>query len=179
MMFFGIMFPMVTLILPGGSSKNKAWLEETAGKIPGDGEIRPIYWGHWDDPDIKFDPKVKANLLDSVSGKRVVDIVAKSVGTLVASYLIQKSPEKIRKVIFCGIPLNDLSEEDKNTIKDALDKIAPENFICFQNEKDPHAEFGEVEKNLSEVSGDLKIISKPRVDHEYPYYEDFNKFLEG
>lgn len=170
---------MVTIIIPGYSSHNKKWLEDTAASISSDGEIRPIYWGHWDDPIIKFDPRLKANLLDAVSGKRVVDIVAKSIGTLVASYLIQKSPEKIRRVIFCGMPLNDIGEKEKEIIKNALSKIPSENVICFQNSEDPHGSYDSVKNFLSGHESDVEIISKPRDDHEYFYQDDFNKFFLG
>jgi len=170
---------MVTIILPGYSSHNKIWLEETAKQIKVDGEIRPIYWGHWTDPEIKFDVKEKARLLDTVSGKRVTDIIAKSIGTLAASYVIRKSPEKIRKVILNGIPLNDLSESDKGIVKSALKLVSSENVICFQNEEDPHGGFDQTKNFLSGINSEIKVISKNRNDHEYPYVEDFNKFLLG
>lgn len=168
---------MVTIILPGYSEHNKAWLEDTAAKIPGDSEIRPIYWGHWTDPNVKFDPKVKAQLLDGITGKRVVDIIAKSIGTLAASYLIERSPEKIRKVIYCGIPLNDLSENDKDIIKNALRKLPAGSISCFQNDEDPHGGIELVKYFLSEFGDDLQLNEKQRPDHEYFYQEDFNKFL--
>lgn len=170
---------MVTIILPGYASHNKEWLEETAKNIPGNSEVRPVYWGHWTDPNTKFDPKVKANLIDGVAGKRVVDVIAKSVGTLAASYLIQKSPEKIRKVIFCGIPLNDLAEENKEVIKNALRKLPQGSVICFQNDQDPHGGIDALRSFLSEFGGKLEIIEKQRSDHEYFFQDDFNKFLLG
>lgn len=170
---------MVTIILPGYSSHNKKWLEETATNIPGDGEIRPIYWGHWTDESIKFEPRVKANLLDSVSGKRVVDIVAKSLGTLVAAYLIQKSPEKIRKVILCGIPLNDLTEEDKEVLKNALRNVSPANIIYFQNDEDPHGGVEALKTFLTGLGSVSKVIEKQRSDHEYFYQKEFSEFLLG
>lgn len=170
---------MVTIILPGYSEHNKKWLEETAAEIPGDGEIRPIYWGHWTDPSIKFDPKIKAGLLDGVAGKRIVDIIAKSIGTLAASYLIEKSLEKIRKIIFCGIPLNDITENDKNVIKNALRKISPQNILFFQNDQDPHGGVESVKYFLSEFGNGIKLIEKQRGDHEYFYQSEFVSFLLG
>ena len=170
---------MVTIVIPGYSAHNKEWLEETTGNIKTEGEIRPIYWGHWSDPGVKFDPLEKAKLLDGISGKRVVNIVAKSIGTLVACHLIQRSPEKIRKVILCGIPLNDLMESSKETIKAAIKNIQPENLICFQNDEDPHGGFDALKGFLSGVGTDTNIVSKPRADHEYFYQSEFNKFLLG
>jgi pimeloyl-ACP methyl ester carboxylesterase len=170
---------MVTVILPGYSIHNKEWLEETAQKIGTDGEIRPIYWEHWTDPDSKFDAKEKARLLDGVAGKRVVDIIAKSIGTFVAGYIIEKSPEKIRKVILNGICLTDLGDDEKEILKSALKLISPENIICFQNEEDPHGDFEQAKKFLSDVDPEIVIVSKPRDDHEYPYFEEFGDFLKS
>ena len=170
---------MVTVILPGYSVHNKQWLEETAQKIDADGEIRTVYWDHWTNPEKKFNAKDKGRIINDIAGIRMVDIIAKSIGTLVAAYLIQKSPLKIRKVIFCGIPLNDLSENDKEAIKLALKSIPFENIICFQNEEDPHASFGSVKRFLSGINSKVELISKPGSDHEYPYYNDFKNFLLG
>lgn len=170
---------MVTIIIPGYSKHNKEWLEETAQAVKTDGEIRPIYWGHWNDPDIKFNAKLKASLIDTVSGKRVVDIIAKSIGTLVASYLIDKSPEKIRKVILNGICLNDINEAEKESIKNALKKIPSENILIFQNDEDPHGSYDMVKNFLSEFGNDIVVVQKHRDDHEYFYQEDFDKFLLG
>jgi pimeloyl-ACP methyl ester carboxylesterase len=168
---------VVTIIIPGYSTHNQKWLEDTASNIRTDGEIRPIYWAHWKDPSHKFDAKSKANLLDAVSGKRVVDIIAKSIGTLVASYLILKSPTKIRKVIFCGIPINDIDESAKEVIKTAVRALPLENIILLQNNEDPHGGIDALKGYLSEFGSDLKIVEKPGVDHEYFYQEDFNKFI--
>ena len=170
---------MVTVILPGYSIHNKEWLEETAQKIGTDGEIRPIYWEHWTDPDSKFDAKEKARLLDGVAGKRVVDIIAKSIGTFVAGYIIEKSPEKIRKVILNGICLADLAEDEKEILKSALKLISPGNIICFQNEEDPHGDFNQAKNFLSGVNTKITVISKPREDHEYFYIDEFRDFLKS
>ena len=170
---------MVTIILPGYSAHNKTWLEETAQKIGVDGEIRSIYWEHWNDPGKKFDKKGKARLIDNVAGKRMVNIIAKSIGTLVAAYLTQKSPEKIHKVILNGICLNDLDGDQKEILKFALKLIPHEDIICFQNETDPHGSFETAKKFLSDVNTEIVIISKPRSDHEYPWFEEFHNFLLG
>ncbi len=170
---------MVTIILPGYSVHNQAWLEETAKSIRSEGEIRPVYWGHWTDPKAKFDPSQKANLLEGVTGRRVVDIIAKSLGTLVAAFLIMRFPEKIRKVILCGIPLNDIGEDEKEIIKNALRKIPLENVICFQNDEDPHGGTMMLKGFLAEFGNDIEIIDKQRDDHEYFYQQEFNKFLLG
>lgn len=160
---------MVTFILPGYSSHNQEWIDAVAKNLNVEGEIRPIYWDHWQDESQKFNPEEKGRLLSGLAPQKLVNIVAKSVGTLVASYIIGEIPQQINKVIFCGIPVNDLSAEEieriKKVIRDLGDKI-----ICYQNENDPHGSY-------DQIKGITKAISKPRSDHEYPYYEEFDKFL--
>ena len=87
--------------MPGGSPKNKAWAEETSKQLKLDHEIRPVFWSHWDDPDVTFDPKEKVRLIVDVAMQNSINIVAKSIGSLVAGYIIAEVPQKIEKVIFC------------------------------------------------------------------------------
>lgn len=170
---------MVTVIIPGYSLHNKEWLEETAQKIDVEGEIRTIYWDHWSESGKEFNPKEKARIINDIAGLRMVNIIAKSIGTLVAAYMIQESPEKIRKVIINGIPLNDISEEDKEVVKSALKLVPPEDIVCYQNEEDPHGDFDQAKNFLSKVDPKVVVITKPRSDHEYFYQDEYRKFLLG
>ena len=90
---------MVTFVLPGYSAKNKEWAEEMAERLKLDGQIRPIYWDHWENPEKLFKPKEKARLIAGLAVKNRVNIIAKSVGTLVAAYVVGSIPEQINKVI--------------------------------------------------------------------------------
>jgi len=172
--YYYTILPMLTFILPGGSVKNKEWLEECAMSLKVEGYIRPIFWDHWDDPDADFDKKEKATLISRHSKGDKLNIVAKSIGSLVASYIIEQVPDQINKVVICGIPLHDISEEEKESIKKALGSLPAEKLLCFQNAGDPHASFEEVKKFLPKG---VKLISEPRADHSYPFYAEFNKFL--
>lgn len=160
---------MVTFILPGYSSSNQEWAATVSRSLNVEGEIRPIFWDHWRDEGERFDPKEKARLLSDLAPNKVVNIIAKSVGTLVASYMIENISQQIGKVVFCGIPFNDLSEEEKEVIKKAI-KTCGDKIVCYQNDNDPHG-------NYTQVKDFGDITSKPRDDHEYPYFEEFDKFL--
>ncbi|KKU10307.1 MAG: hypothetical protein UX13_C0015G0016 [Candidatus Woesebacteria bacterium GW2011_GWB1_45_5] len=170
---------MVTVILPGYSSKNKDWAMEAAREVKMDHEVRPILWDHWQDPDKKFDAKEKADDVVDILLDERVNIIAKSIGTLVASYMIEKITERIDKVVFCGIPLNGLTEDKKQDMRNALKSFPHDKIICFQNQEDPQGSFDAVKKFISEVSPDIKVVSKPREDHEYPYYPEFQVFLKN
>lgn len=165
---------MQTLILPGYSEKNSLWLNECAASIDSEGVIRPVSWDHWKDKAEKFDPKEKGWLIARHSRGDKFNIIAKSIGTLVASYVAGEIPEQINKIILLGIPLNGLSSTDKKDLLEGLNSIPTENIICFQNEKDPHGSFIEVKNFLPDT---INIIKKPTNDHEYFYFSDFNDFL--
>ncbi len=170
---------MVTFILPGYSLKNKKWVEETAAGLNLDHETRPVFWNHWDDPEKKFDPKEKVRLIVDTARENSINIVAKSIGTLVASHIISQVPGRIEKVIFCGIPLNDFNEEDKEVLRNTLRSFPAEKILCFQNEDDPHGTFDQVKDFLAKANSGIQLISKPVADHEYPYFEEFHDFLRG
>lgn len=160
---------MITFILPGFSIKNKEWVEETASSIKPEGQIRPVYWDHWDDSSQKFNAEEKADLIVRHSKGDQLNIVAKSIGTLVASLIIEKVPEQINRVILCGIPVNDLKSDEIEIIKKAIHSLG-DKIIILQNDADPHGTFDQV-KNFGNVT------SKPAGNHEYLYIEDFQEFL--
>lgn len=169
---------MLTLVLPGGSAKNKEWAQKTAQGLDLGHIVRPVLWEHWDNPDMPFDPKDKAGELLEVAMDDSLNIVAKSIGTLVAVYILQDNPDRIKKLILCGIPLHDLSESDLKNYE-VLKNFPTEKIVCFQNADDPHASYIEVEKFLKEINPKIKIISKSRNDHDYPFYSEFQGFLNG
>jgi hypothetical protein len=86
---------------------------------------------------------------------------------------------KIRKIILCGIPLNDLREEDIASYKILEDIAHPEDIICFQNSGDLHGNYREVLEFLDKINSKVKIISKNSLTHEYPYTGDFVKYLKA
>lgn len=105
-----------------------------------------------------------------------VNVIAKSVGTMVAMHLLAEIPEQINKIILCGIP--SVSEERKNLFAAYLADFPAKEIIVFQNTKDPLASFEEVKDFMKDVNPKIKVIEKNRSDHNYPYFEDFNDFLE-
>lgn len=163
---------MQTLILPGFSVKNKNWVDEVSDSLKVDGIIRPIHWDHWDDETQKFDAKEKAMVIARHSRGVKLNIVAKSIGTLIASYIIQLIPDQIEKVIFCGIPIKDLSENDLDMVKKTISQMK-DKIVVFQNDNDPHGSYEQI-KNF-EI--DFKLIKKPSYNHKYPYFEEFNSYL--
>lgn len=160
---------MQTLILPGYSISNKEWVDETAKNIESKDIIRPFYWMHWTDENSKFDPQEKAELIAKHIRGDKVNIIAKSLGTLVCSYLYRIVPNQIEKIIFCGIPLKSLNEEEIELIKKCI-VSKQRKLVGFQNINDPLGSFEQVKD-----FGNIKMTN--RDDHSYPFFEEFNKFL--
>ena len=166
---------MITFILPGYSSRNKDWADEVAKNLKLDGQIRPIYWDHWKDESQTFKPKEKAELIIRHSKGETMNMVAKSVGTLVAALIAKEIPSQVNKVILCGIPT--VSEERLKIFREAFSNFPPEKIIVFQNKKDPFATDIEVKEYMKKVNPKIKVVSKERSGHNYPYYEEFNNYL--
>ena len=170
---------MITFILPGFSASNKEWVDEVLRNIKLGGDIRPIYWDHWTDTQKKFNPEEKARMLSNVTGSDTVNIISKSLGTLVASFMIKSIAGRINKVVLNGVPMTDLNENDKLVITEALRSLPPKKIICIQNSNDNHGSFSEAKEFVGGINQEIKIIEKEASDHNYPYYQDFQSFLEG
>ena len=160
---------MQTLILPGYSSKNKDWVDAVAANLKFDGIIRPFYWGHWTDETKNFNATEKAMLIAKHVKDEKLNIIAKSIGTLVSALTANLIPERINKIIFCGIPVNDINDSEIEIIKKCIQDFG-DRILVIQNMDDPHGSFEQV-KNFGNVK--MKIAS----NHDYPYFEEFNEFF--
>lgn len=162
---------MTTIILPGYSPSNKDWAEEAARQLTANGLPATVhYWEHWTAG--SFSPKKEiAKILQEV-GEGKINILAKSVGTGIASDIIAKIKNQIEKIILCGVP--QINKERYQNFAN----FPGENIICFQNTKDPWAKYEEVRDFLAAINSKIKVISKEAPDHNYPYYKDFKQFLD-
>src|SRR5258708_26511185 len=146
---------MRTIIIPGYSHKNKEWADNVAQNLP-DSEV--YEWKHWSDPNIKFSPKDEAK---NIADLKPINIVAKSIGTMVAMIILKDSIASLQndsstsfragKIILCGVPLNDLNEDDKYNYK-ILSDFPAEKIVVFQNTEDEHGRFEEVRNFLSQIN---------------------------
>jgi len=167
---------MNTLILPGYSSKNKDWAEEIKRRLAPKIVSRIIYWSHWETGQFEegWIEKEVEKILDSE--KSQINVIAKSIGTIVAMKILKLKPQLINKIILCGIPIYDFKPGDGKFYQ-VMESISADNILCLQNENDNHGSFIDVEKFIHAINQKVKIVSKPRSDHDYPYSDDFIKFL--
>jgi len=167
---------MKTVILPGYSKNhNEVWAEEIKNNMRLGHEILVHKWRHWTE-DKSFSLKFELDKIKDEIGDEKVNILAKSVGVLVALKLIPKIFSQVKRVILCGIASVD-SEDRKDLLKAVLAKVNVKDILCIQNKKDEFVPFSQAEKFYHLVEPRLKVISKPRSDHYYPYPEDFERFF--
>lgn len=167
---------MQTLILTGVSPHNKEWAEQVKQGLESHGiPSTVIYWPHWESG-VQEPGWIEAEAQKIVDQGEVINILAKSAGTAVAMVVLKLKPEIVNKLILCGIPFHDLEEEEDNYYQPLKDFPA-ERVLCIQNEKDNHGSYKEAKAFLDSRNPAIKVISKPRNDHEYPYPEEFIRFL--
>lgn len=169
---------MNTIVLPGYSIKNKEWLEELRQKA----DIKPldiVEWSHWKVE--SSDPnwiKSEVSKIINMYGNQKINVIAKSLGTLIAMNILNQKLEIFNKVILCGIPINDFESGDAEAYE-ILGKLPSNKVACIQNNNDPHGNLDQIRKLLNSVNPDIQLISKESSDHNYPYYEDFRSFLKS
>lgn len=166
---------MKTVILPGYSPHNKDWALDIKKELKIGHHVLVHEWRHWSSGSFSL-PSEAESILKKV-GKEKINIIAKSVGTRVAMHLIVKIPDQINKVILCGIPTKGESKVAKKSYSEGLSLLSPSQAIVYQNNKDPFASFAEIKKFIGAINPKIKVIKKPRADHQYPYSSDFQKFL--
>jgi hypothetical protein len=170
---------MNILILPGFSIKNRIWLEETDKYLSREHLCISHEWKHWqtgNNGDFSIEKEIPI-IKKQIHAFSEVCIVAKSIGSYVASFLLKDSHITFPKIIFCGLPLTDLNQLDQGQFKNNLSGINIDTFVCFQNSKDPHGGYDEARVFLTEINMRFKVVMKDGDTHDYPYYEEFKEFL--
>ncbi|OGM20160.1 hypothetical protein A2863_00875 [Candidatus Woesebacteria bacterium RIFCSPHIGHO2_01_FULL_38_9b] len=167
---------MKTIILPGYSEHNRDWAEGIAEHLNLGHKAFVHEWRHWQEKSLSFSLRNETEKILQEVGEDKINIIAKSVGVYVALNLIPKIALQINKVILCGIA-SVVSEDRAELVKTLTSKIPLENILCIQNENDKFVPFAEAENFYHSVEPKLTVISMPRSDHNYPYSEDFRKFL--
>jgi predicted alpha/beta hydrolase family esterase len=166
------------IIIPGFSEKNKEQVDSYAAYVEEKGyKTVKVYWPHWESGDSsKFDKHAEVlrikNIINDVKDGEIV-IVAKSVGTLIASEILKTIDKRIvRRVVLVGLPLqwNDERSSEEYQYYEALNELDPAIVTIIQAKNDPYCSYVKVERFVREIMKNKKIeiVGINRDDHEYP-----------
>ncbi|MFC1625664.1 hypothetical protein ACFL1Q_01315 [Patescibacteria group bacterium] len=174
---------MNTELLGGGSFKNKSWVDEIQQKLQPEITAIVVYWNGWErGEDAKIDFEAETKKAAELVGNKPFDMVSKSVGSYIGLNVIEETGNLVRKLIICGVPLKDFPIEEIEKRYEILSSISVENVVVFQNEKDPHGSFEEVNSFIAKINSGIKVVKKIgefSETHNYPYPQDFKEFLLG
>lgn len=167
---------MKTLILPGFNIKNREWAKACADNLVNfNPEI--VEWQHWQSGDPHdFDFVNEAKVMLELASGEPVNIVAKSIGTLVVMHFI-KLGGQINKLILCGIPLRDIEKEKQDY--QVINDVPSKKILWLQNEFDPHGTLTECNQFRQDFGINIVVLKKLRDDHDYPFFSDFVAFFKG
>jgi hypothetical protein len=177
---------MKTAILPGYSPHNKEWAYEVKDNLKLGHKIIVHEWEHWplsgsgsSNGQGSFSVKREIAKIMKEVGNEKVNFIVKSVGTRVLMHIAPLLQKQIVKAVLCGIPTKGTSESVYKIYKQGLSVLKPDHLIVFQNVKDPFASYSDIKILVGSINEEFQIVKKPRSDHHYPYYEDFQKFLSS
>lgn len=170
---------MKYFILPGFSEKNKEWAYEIKTELDTNGvENAVVEWEHWTSGvESDFDFAHEGEKIVKEIGDTQVGIIAKSVGSILATKLLKSIPGKISKLALMGIPLKSLTENDKSGFS-FLKDFPAENIKIFQNSQDPYGSFKEVREFIGGINEEIEVVMLLRDDHHYPVNEVLLNFVK-
>lgn len=169
---------MKTIVLPGFSPKNKEWAYEVKDNVKLDSPIIVHEWIHWKTGSSGLSLKKEIDSIIKLVGNEDVNFISKSVGTRVTVNLLTLIGKRIKKIVFCGIPLRGFGKKTKDMFKKELSSFLHQNIIIFQNVNDPWGNFIVVNKFIKGINNEIKVVEKERSDHNYPYYKEVEEFLK-
>ena len=166
---------MNVLILPGYSASNLDWLLWLKEKL-GRKDVDVVHWRHWtsEPKEVDWTLMEAENIISYLSHPTIV--IAKSLGTLVLMKMLASNSEFISGIVLLGIPINDLSAQDKKYY-DVLRHFPVSRVLSIQNVNDNHGAYENVRSFVQSINSQISPVSMPRDDHSYPYVTEILEFI--
>ncbi len=170
------------IVLPGNSSKNKAWGELILEHYtPQFDSLFMLEYDHWasGEANINFaieEVKLKTHI-ESLSSDTEIILFAKSAGSLLALQAIHHGVLKPVQVVFFGMPL-DLAA-DKH-FKDSWELLSSLNVptIAFHNVADPTTSYEFTRSMLATHNRNIELIATVGIDHWYGDLNTYDDFIK-
>lgn len=169
---------MQVLILPGFSQKNKRWAQDLSRFLSPQFEAIFHSWKHWESSkNAVFSPESELKLIRTqLESNQVSHVIAKSIGTYVLALGLPELQPFIKKILLCGVPVNDLSVEERGIYKNYRSHPKSD-IICFQNNLDSHGSAADLMSLFELTKLDIPLRTFEADTHDYPYYKEIVNFL--
>lgn len=154
------------MLFPGFSKSNREWACDLKDYFQQKGlDLHVVSWLHWQQEKASFNINQEAQRVVDITGDSEATIIAKSIGTELAAYLISQNLIKVHRLILLGIPSR------SELYKEALSQFDPTKVTVIQNSQDPKGYFSDVERFIHSINPEIKVIEKKSSNHSYPYNE--------
>lgn len=165
----------MVIFLPGYSLKNKEEEVNISSSLIAAGfSVYQHEWSHWQNPETEWSPQNEISKIEqNLEAENI--IISKSIGTLIASMLLEKDLSKYKAVILMGIPLNDLEENEKAHYYILKTLNIP--IFVIHNREDTHGAWLDVEPFL--LGTEYELTLKESSDHSYNYPDDVLGILKS
>jgi predicted alpha/beta hydrolase family esterase len=165
---------MQNILLPGFSLHNKDWAEKLVREMAKYGEkVEFLSWEHWESGNPNdFDVATESGRAQAMI-KKDYNLIAKSLGTLVAAHLVVNFTQLPKKIIFFGLPLTDIAVDPAalEIYQKFFTQPSGSPLTIVQNDCDPHGNYHEVEKFVHNLNPQVPMVKTEGDDHNYPYYD--------
>jgi len=153
------------LILPGNSARHKQWLRDAQTALaPFFDTILVLEYRHWESSDNKTNLEYEVNAAkELVSGWKEYVVLAKSIGTVIATVAHQEGKLAAESYVFLGLPLP-LIKDDAGFYPQLQ---ALQNVIIFQNSHDPFGSSNAVGEYIASGKANMAVIEVPGSTHDY------------
>lgn len=174
---------MQIIFLPGFSLYNRDEMNAVSDYLNSKGlKVQRVEWNHWADDTIAWDTDAEVEKVKEVISKIGEDsfiLMGKSIGTFVAVNVLKSiNKSQLKEIVLMGLPLNDLSDEERALYKEVLFSAQDVGITVLQNESDSHGSAADVTKLLDGVNLQL-IIKEGVTDHKYNYPEDIYNLVKN
>ena len=168
---------MNLIILPGNSPEHERWLNEATNAFePFFDEIHAVHYRHWQTGAPEVDESYEIEALRSLSMDMSDSVIlAKSVGTVIASRAISEDILRPRNTVFLGLPItNPLFSTSLEEY--GLQNITP--LTIVQNTNDPYGSFAVVQAFMAKIGAtQATLVETPGQTHDYEDYEQYSSLL--
>lgn len=165
---------MKLVIAPGNSARHKEWAEKLRDYfLDTYDEVYVHYYRHWERNEPEADVEYEITALQEKVGDESVDVIAKSIGTVILSFAIHQGAIKPHISLLLGVPFKILSERNY----DLPNLLSNYNTISVvQNSSDPMGSFADVREYFSDLAH-IKVYEHEGDTHDYLDFQQMKDIL--